>query len=166
MCFPRGSPSFQKQNISNSFWVFFHRWDFLDNMCLSQSCLRDYIIPIIPLCRLSLQKNCERRTDYMNETNLYGLLARIIYVVGKSFCSHLFWMEFIVSEKKGSSTPATTQTCEWLIKRWFSLLTVETTRATARWASCATGHDVAATDDAAARGRVFLIPLDSWVGLN
>lgn len=106
-----------EQNISNSFWVFFFRpWDFLDNMCLSQSCLRDYIIPIIPQCRLSRGKNCERRTDYTNETNLYGLLTQIIYGVGKSFCSHLFWMEFILSKKKGSSIPATTQTCERLIK--------------------------------------------------
>lgn len=89
---------------------FFLPWDFLDNMCLSQSCLRDYIIPIIPQCRLGLEKNGERRTDYTNETNLYGLLTQIIYGVGKSFCSHLFWMEFIMSKKKGSSTPATTQT--------------------------------------------------------
>lgn len=97
-------------------FCFFRPWDFLDNMCLSQSCLRDYIIPIIPQCRLSLEKNYERRTDYTSETNLDGLLTQIIDSVGKSFCSRLFWMEFIMSKKKGSSTPATTQTCERLIK--------------------------------------------------
>lgn len=122
MCFPRGIRSFQKQNILNSFWVFFRPWDFLDNMCLSQSCLRDYIIPIIPQCRLSLEKNSERLTDYTNETNLYGLLTQIIYSVGKSFCSHLFWMEFIISRKKGSSTSATTQMCERLIKSYHDLV--------------------------------------------
>lgn len=107
---------FRAKHLKFVLGFFFRPWDFLDNMCLSQSCLRDYIIPIIPQCCLSRGKNCERRTDYTNETNLYGLLTQIIYGVGKSFCSHLFWMEFILSKKKGSSIPATTHTCERLIK--------------------------------------------------
>lgn len=103
---------FRSKTSQIRFGFFFRPWDFLDNMCLSQSCLWDYTIPIIPLCRLSLEKNCARRTDYTNETILYGLFAQLIYHKGKSFCSRLFWMEFIVNKKKGSSTPVTTQTCE------------------------------------------------------
>lgn len=110
-CFPGAFNHFRSKTSQIHFGFFFCPWDFLENMCLSQICLRDYIIPIIPLCHLSTEKNCKRRTDYTNEANLDGLLTQIIYDVGKSFCSHLFWME-MSKKKRILNTNADVNVCE------------------------------------------------------